>query len=306
MSKQVFDSKVSQNQTLLLGIKNLQKILLSIQAPTIAIIISILNSLFFVAVGLRDIPFVSRVGQRSIGLVILACIFTLTFLVAYYSPWDKLRKWSVWLRSNLLTFFSFAYFVGINAVNITVFGFTFNTGFAGAILAVLIFLVNLNLFGQNRTPMYLLVPQIILFCLQTFSFINLLEKDKTVLRDFTTDWIDYIFSFGDSLWLVICALSVAVVSVFSFRLKSTRESVIFILVVGILSLQSLFAIDNVFGLSYWFKALLFLVFWDYLYNPLLVLTTRAKDSNFRIKLIISTIYHLLLMLVIIAGRPVFG
>jgi hypothetical protein len=287
-------------------ISPLLQVLIRIKAPAISIVIAVLSAVFFGAIGFKNISFISAVGQRSIGLLVLSGIFLLTFLACYYSGWSTFKKYSVWLQSNLLTFFSFAYFIGINAVNISVFNITLNTGFAGGLFSILILLVNLNLFGKNQRKMYLVVPQIILFGLQTFSFINLIEKDKTALRAFTTDWIELIFNVNNNLWLVLCAVSISIVSILSFQLKSLNKNLLFAGIFAVLNLEALFAIDNVAGLSYWYKALLFLVFWDFIYNPFFTISNDIKDPSFRAKLIISTVYHLILIFVIIAGKPIFG
>ncbi len=287
-------------------IKTILSHLVAYKALILATLVALFSGLFFLTINNLEFINIPAISQRSVGIFTLAIIFLITFLATYYSSKTPLEKLALWLQSNLVTFFLFAYFIGINAVNIYILNFTLNTALAGILFTFLIFFVNYNLFGSNVRRMSLIVPQIILISLQTYSFINLLQTDKTSLRDFSTDWISVIFNINNTYWLIFCGLAISLISIFSFQTKSVSKNIMFISILTILNIETLFAINNIAGLSYWYKALLFLIFWDFIYNPLNVIIKEEKDLSFRPKLIISTVYHLILFVVVaVIGKTIF-
>ena len=286
-------------------LKTIQSELVKYRELIIASLISLLSGFFFLTINNLKFVAVPAVSQRSVGIFTLAAIFLITFLACYYSGKTIFEKISLWLQSNILTFFLFAYFIGINAVNIYVLNFTLNTALAGVLFTLLIFLVNYNLFGANLRKMYLIVPQIILISLQSYSFINLLQTDKTSLRYFSTDWISAIFSINNTFWLVLTALAISLISILGFGLKSIKTNLTFIAIFWVLGLEFLFAINNISGLSYWYKAIIFLIAWDFVYNPLTTIITGTQDKLFQPKLTISSVYHLILFIIVILGKPIF-
>jgi len=271
----------------------------------VSISLTLLASLFFSVISFPDsFSSIAFFSQRSFGFFILAICLLLTFTFCLVYKRDRLEAVSIWLQSNALTFFAFAYFLRLNTINFKFAGIIFNTGIIFIPITILIFLVNWNLFGKNEKKSYLLIPQVILFSVHTYAFISLLSDDRTNLRNFSTDWLGAIFTLNSSWWLILCSAAIAIISVASMNMETVRKFLVNFALFFFLTWQTLLII-NAFGfLTYWYKALLFLIFWDFLFVPFYQTLTEVKDSKYQPKLIISSFYHFLLFLVVLGSEVI--
>ncbi len=272
-----------------------------------AITIFLLSLFFFIIIGFPEITVYSIFfKQRTLGLAILSLIFLFTFLVVYYSKFSNYQKISYWLQSNILTFFSFAYFLRLNAAVVNFSNFNIDTRLVALPLSGFILYANYQLLTINQRKLTYLVPQIVIIAVQAYSFVNLIKLDRTSIRSFSYDWLALLFNLPGFIWFVVCALAITLVSLLSYKLKTKKQNLIFGLILFVLLFQALFAIDHIAGLSYWYKTFLFLVFWDFIYNPIYTISNQINDTKYQPKLVVSAIYHFVLIIALLIGRPIFG
>ncbi len=287
--------------------KQLQKILAEHYRLTISLIQALLAAWFFLVIGFKSLfislPFFS---QRYFGILILglAVSFSLLAALIYKQRWWE--SLSIWIQSGLLTFYSFAYYLRISFTEFKFLNLDLNTGLVFIPLIMLIFLVNWNLFDRDSKKVYLLVLQIFVIIGQTFSFLNLLQADRTEIRAFSQDWLTTIFKLNNIYWLFLSSLSIALLSILSFKLVGIKKNLGLLVVFFVLCSQVILLIYNFNNFTYWYKTLLFVVFWDYIFNPFYTIASKISDPKFRPKLIISTFYHFILFLIILFSATYYN
>lgn len=237
-------------------------------------------------------------SQRWYGLTLLFLYVGVTYFLCFFSNFQKHRAWAVWLQTNILVIFSLLYYVRLNSRDFALFGVTLTTSQIFIPISVLIFLVNQNLFGKHKNKIYLLAPQVLLFALNIFSLLSFIAIDRTNLRNFSQDWLIQVFSAPDWLWLLLLTLAVSAISVLNLNMEK-RQRVILFTSVMTLMLFPIFQIINKFSILYSYKTVLALIIWDLVYLPLRLSALKIPDPRFRFKLVLSTSYHLALILIIL-------
>jgi hypothetical protein len=221
------------------------------------------------------------------------------FLVAIISAigsWFGSKNWLnfifIWIQSSFLSFFTFSYFLGIENRNFYPILF--------AVLPVLVFLVNLDLFGRQKYYHFTLFSQVLLFAVQTFSLLNFFNADRISTRDFQENILSRIFSLNPIFWLILCTFAVTLVTLAYLKIDSLVRnlvfgSILFLLIGQILWLSESFDFRNSL---YWQKSLLFIVVWDFLISPLQNISSNKSDDKYNPKLIVSTFYHSFLVIIV--------
>jgi len=227
---------------------------------------------------------------RAVNLVLFIGILVSSYLFSFLIKENATQTIIAWLKSNLLAIFGFLYFLTIESriyVLILI-----------SILTILSFLLNQDLFGQDKKPFYLIFAASFLFTLQSFALINFLEEDKTQFRNFPDSIVSQILSFDKTIWLIFCAGVVSLWCVASFKLKTVSKNLLFGLIFFAFSLQTLVAINslNFDFFLYWQKTLLFVVFLDFIYQPFYTISNQNTDDKYTPKLVVSSFYHSILML----------
>ncbi len=284
------------------SLKNLQR-----NQPLLkSLILTLIAAVFFLGVYYADIwqsQLVFR--QRWFGLACIGVYTLVSYLLAIFSSWDRPRILSAWIQSNLLTLISFAYFLRLSNRELEVWNFSFNTGLIFVALIGLIFLVNYNLFGKNQRQLWLLLPQVVLFALQGFSFLSLTGTYITDSTSFSSDWLNLLFGLHPFLWLTTSGLAIAAISVLSLDLIKKDQLLRFLALFSFLMVQGVLVIylvnftDLGLSLTYWNLALMTLIFWDYLDTPLRIVAHKLEDPKYNSRLAVSTVYHALLLLLVV-------
>lgn len=267
----------------------------------VAGLLSFFSAIFFIAISLpaifKPIPFFS---QRFVGISLLLLCFLVSFLFGYFFVKNRLKLFILLVQSNLLTFFAFTYFLRVNAINIEFLGINFNTVVILVPLVFIIYLVNLNFFKDRKLGLYLVIAQVVVFSLQGYAFISLLGTDYTNLRTFSTDWLASIFNLNTAIWIVVSSFAISFVSFANYKLTNYKDQLFFFLFSFLSYTQILFLIGNLTFLNYWYKTILFLIFWDFMYTPMQYIALNIKDEKYTPKLIVSVIYHVLLAILVLS------
>jgi hypothetical protein len=229
---------------------------------------------------------------RLFSLAVALIVAVVSFLAFYLDHNPIFKKISLLAQSWLLLLFSYSYFLSIE-----------NRNFYPIILAFLpafIFLIHIILFTNKWLNIYTSLAQIILFVLQTFSLLTFFSVDRVAARSFSQDSLSTVLNLPEWFWLVICALGVSVVSVNYFKLKTAKLNLYFFSLIFWLTIQILYITQVVLfkNFFYWEKTLIFVIMWDFLLVPLGIIANNLKDDKYQPRLVVSTIYHLLLLFIV--------
>jgi hypothetical protein len=265
----------------------------------IALNLSLLSGVFFLVIGYPQLfENLEFFRQRWFGIAVFLISLLITYVSCFYSDWSLKKRLSIWIQSNLLLLFSFAYFLRLNNSAIELPGLTLTTGLIFIPLTLLIFFTNYFLFSGKRLNLGLLLPIVLLFILYSYSFIGFLDADRTFVRNFSQDWLSLLFNLPPFIWLLICSFSITLVTVLNVRQSKSGKIAFFGLIVFILMTQIIIAVESL-NTTYWYQTLLVVVSWDFLYGPVKTILSETKDSKYQPRLAVSTIYHMLIFIVIL-------
>lgn len=266
------------------------------QAILLALILSLISLAYFSVTAYSDLFFriFPNLSIRWFGVFCVFLVLTVA-LIASFSKENKLKdKLELLLLSLIPIFFCYSYFLGVETRGFYPYIF--------GVLPTLIFVINYNLFNNRKFYLYLIVIQVMLFSLQTFSLINFFNVDRVAAREFRRDLLALIFNLSDTVWLTICSIAVSYVSLFSLNIKKPLKiEIAYFCLLFFMNFQTLWIIDKIafIGFLYWQKALIFLVIWDFLFLPIKAIIFNEKDEKYKPRLLVSTAYHTFLILLIL-------
>ncbi|MEI6728737.1 MAG: hypothetical protein WCK98_03790 [bacterium] len=256
--------------------------------------ISLLSLLFFISVTYQDFfsTYFNFFRVRWFGVSVLVILALLTFFTSYLKHQKRVAFLLTWLQSNILTIISYSYLLGIENKSFYPFIIAF--------LTALILLVNYDLFGKKKYHFYILVIQVLLFSLQSFSWINLLAASRVEVISFHEDLLSNILKLPSWLWLAVSSLGITLITISSFGYGSAKKTLIYTPFLFYIFFQMFLVVENLnfANFFYWQKTLLFLIFWDFVYLPLKYIIKNTKDDKYQPRLVVSTIYHVALVLII--------
>lgn len=256
--------------------------------------IASLSLLFFISVAYQDFfsLYFNFFRVRWFGISVLIVLALLTLLTSYLKHQKRIVFLLTWLESNILTIISYSYLLGIENKSF----YPFIIGF----LTALILLVNFDLFGRKDYHFYILVIQVLLFSLQSFSWINLLAASRVEVINFHEDLLSNILKLPSWLWLAVSALGITLITISSFGAITVKKTLIYTPLLFYIFFQMFLVVENLnfANFFYWQKTLLFLIFWDFVYLPLKFIIEDTKDDKYQPRLVVSTMYHIILVLII--------
>lgn len=261
----------------------------------LAFFISFISLFFFLTISYSD--FFSRsqfFNLRIYGIVSVILIVFSSYLLSFLSKWNFWKSILVWIQSSLLIFFSFAYFLNINNKNFHPIAIT--------VLVFLIFLTIKNLFARKQIEnLYLLFSKIFLFSLTLFTYLEFLLANRVHSIEFNQELLAGFFNLTSLIWFFLTALAISLFSVYSFSLKGWKSNILYGLIFFIFIFQLLLLIQSTVleGFFYWDKAILLVIFWNFLYIRIKTIAKKEVDLNFWSRTYISTAYHVFLSLLVL-------
>jgi hypothetical protein len=256
--------------------------------------VSLLSLFFFISVAYQEFfsTYFNFFRVRWFGIAVLLVLALLTLLTSYLKHQKRIAFILTWLESNLLTIISFSYLLGIENRSF----YPFIIGF----LTALILLVNYDLFGKKTYQFHLLVIQVLLFSLQSFSWLSLLVASRVEVISFQEDSLSNILNLPSWMWLAVSALGITLITISSFGNLSVKKVLLYTPLLFYIFFQMFLVVENLnfANFFYWQKTLLFLIFWDFVYIPLKFITRDTKDDKYQPRLVVSAIYHALLVVII--------
>jgi len=165
-----------------------------------------------------------------------------------------------------------------------------------------------------KNKMHLIFIQIYLFSIATFGFFEFISADRTITREFFSDFIEYIFNtIHPFAWLFFTSLSITVVSIATINTENLKRLVkiggvfcflIFQLLIAVYLLSMTPFAEG--RLTYWYITFLVLIVWDFLYQAIVGIAKDSYDLQYNNRIVFSGIYHLFLFLLVLNYEPILG
>jgi hypothetical protein len=264
-----------------------------------ALQLSILSALYFLIIAYPEyFSFIPGFSQRVFASFILVFYLVYSLAVCYFQDWSRRKVFSVWAQVALVFLFAVAYFTRINNVPLNLLGLTFSTYLVFIPLTAFVFVLNRNFFGVNRTSTIFGLGQTMLVSLTVFSLLYFLRLDNTGQRSTNNDFLNEFFKLGAEAWLLLGAFAISLSSTLSLKIKAYYDSFAIFIFFFVTILQSEVVL-NYLKINYWGKTLILAIIWDYLFNAVRNFLSNPHEKNYFSKLVISTLYHLGLVVLIL-------
>jgi len=235
--------------------------------------------------------------------IFTAC-FSLHLLISYTFTFFKItdirKQITAWINLNLFTLVTFVYFLRLEGSNLN-FNFI-NLNLSTSLVMVFFVILNFSLgyyiLAEKAIDFWMQMSKVFISTLFFYSWISFLNLDNTQSREFLSDYLNNLFSLSPIFWLLIGAFVIAFQTSFSIEIKQLKTQIITWIFSTIIFYQILVLI-NIFSFSYWYKTLMFIVLWDFLVKPVSKVLLKTYDDKFTPKLIAHTVYHLILLAIVL-------
>jgi hypothetical protein len=229
-------------------------------------------------------------------------------------------KFTIWVQSVLFALSTFLYYTTVKKsiipieINFSFLSgilpaqflsrvFVIHTGYIFALLIVLIFFINRNLFGKNKLQFFFLWAQNLIFAVLGFGFVDTLNADRSSLRNFSSSSLYVIANINPLVWIFLSICAIAFVSVTRLRQESLSKNLWFTILFVFLLTQFVIFLGvfenlirfNQFG--YWHKSLFLTIFWSMIFYPIATIIRNNDKENFIQKTWLSFGYHLIVFIV---------
>lgn len=270
-------------------------------ATIAASIVSTVAAVFYLVIGFQNLFVdITTPSQRWTGLICVSIVIITTYLISFYNKNLSLyQAITIWIRSNIITFFSFAYYIRLNQQDISTSFSEINTAFILIPLVAFVYISIYSLFAHKTQPVVLVVLQVMLMAITTFGFVSAVEADRTFNRPFVSEILEFIFRVPDLLWYAICSLAFVSVTILSKPVVHASRHIGIGAIFLIIMFQIFVAIDTLQLQSYWTSMLLVLIVWNFVQDPLLQIAQNFFVTKYKPRLIVSSVYHAFLFFVVL-------
>lgn len=177
-------------------------------------------------------------------------------------------------------------------------GFMFNTSMIVFLFPVLTFFFLIDVI-QKKNRMLVNIAVVFIILNQLFSTVRLFNENSFEKKEFGLDIVNKIFELPPFVWVLFATVSLAIITTFNLKQGFTR----FIFVVGMM-LPILNMITYTRVSTYWYQSILGLIVWDMFYTPMYESEKDTTDNRVMSKLMVSSIYHLILFVGLLALNTV--
>lgn len=298
-----FSANPKNNQTEILSkIKLILHILSENRQWWVSLFITFLAGSFFLTISTPQIfSQIDFFNQRWFGLSILAISLSFLWFTSKWKRWSSWHSFTIWFQSSTLLIFSFIYFLRLNQSQVNFAGLNLNTNVVFIPITLLIFVVCFFLYNSPKIPRIILLAVIGLYLLQTFSILHFINIDRTSLRGFTQDWLSKVSEVNPVFIIIAASIVIGSTSIINLVLSNAKSNIQATIVFSLSIFSSILVVETT-PFTYWYKTLLILIVWDFLYRPFKQIFHGMSDSKFSEKLTVSVFYHgFLTALVIIIG-----
>ncbi len=265
----------------------------------VSIVVTIFTVFFFLTINSPQLFLQFEFfNQRWLGLTILSVSLVFIWFTSRTKFWSTWRSFSIWFQASSLLVFSFIYYIRLNQSQVGIAGLNLNTNIVFIPLTVLVFIVVYQLYNQPNLSRVVLLSTVGLYFLQTFSIISFVMFDRTSLRFFNQDWISKFFEINPLFLILIVSTIIGLVSTINLNLKKNQSRILACIIFSSIIFSTTLVIQGL-PFTYWYKVLLSLVLWDFLFRPMHQVFEGLTDPKFSDKLFVSSVYHGLLSIVII-------
>jgi len=252
-------------------------------------LISVLNLVLFLAFRFPTELISNFTNLSTLVLVVSPTILVFSYLASFSTNWQLTRSIVIWLQSSFLSFFSLAYIATIENQAFFI--------FASFALTILIFISNIWLFTSNQKNNFIATSQVVLFAVQVFAFIQFISTDVTAERIINQPIVNYLLEIENIFWLILASISITLLSVYHFNLKTFTANFLAGLTFFVLVYQTFILLNYIQfdGFLYWQKTMVLIIVWNFLFNNLYEVFAEIYSTKYTINTVSSTIYHFLLI-----------
>lgn len=270
--------------------------------PLIASIIITISLVFYYLTVIQS-PILTQLSYFRIRWFVLLSMgvnLVITILASFYNPkiQSTIRSYSALIHSFLISLVSYGYIIRNYDTSLSLFEFQYSTSIIVVPITVLVFLLNYKIFTASPHSSLLSAFQALLVIVFAFSFVNFIIEDGSFARNFGEGWLAVIFKLPRIALLAMCAQILAFVTSRNITFANTERKIIYLMSYYILCTQimvSLYLLD----IAYWYKSLLALISWNFIYTSIIGLAKGVNDVNYNSRFIVSIIYHIFLYILVI-------
>jgi hypothetical protein len=222
-----------------------------------------------------------------------AVVVLLLLSLSIAGPILKHRSWTPRLlamgQSWLVYFFTLGYFLSVDIMVFKLLVVCFAT--------LLISVSNYYLFSAKHYPFSLLLLLVILYNVQSFSLITILQEQKAIWTGFDLPLINNPIFTSELFWLFTTITAITYTTMRHLITEKTVSSIIyaslyFYILGQVLLLIHIFSPN---GFFYWHKTIVSVVVWDFLYMPFSVMIKKIADGNYSSRILVYAGYHGILL-----------
>lgn len=267
----------------------------------VALNLSILYVLFFLVITTPEVfESLEFYRTRWFALGIIALGFVTTYFGSFWNKnaTSRIHSYIIFVHSIIITLFSFGYLIRLNNGGIQIFDVNIATSIIFIPIAVLVFVVNYNLFSNSSHAQLVTVSQALLIILFSYSIGGFLEIDSTAARTFNQGWLSVVFDWPAWFWVAIASTTVWFVSLRNIVQAFPDRKIIYYIAYLVVTVQLLLAVYLI-NFTYWYQTLLALIAWNFVYTNFYSLMTKKNDLKYRPRLTISVVYHIVLFILVL-------
>jgi hypothetical protein len=231
--------------------------------------------------------------SEQISLVILASLI----MVSVGGVVIKNKSWTqrvlMFVQSMLCYFFSISYFLSIDV-----------TLFKIILLPILSFLLvytHFLIFSAKQLPFAVVVGYVVLFVLQGFSLVSLIQKQEAIWESSDITLLASAIFRSQLFWLIITAFGVTFTTIKKIAASKPLSIQLTFASIYFVVLSQIILVTHVFSPAdflYWQKMITVVILWDFIYMPFSVTINDIKDDHFRSRLLVYSAYHSLLLVAV--------
>jgi hypothetical protein len=178
-------------------------------------------------------------------------------------------------------FFSISYFLSIDV-----------TLFKIILLPILSFLLvytHFLIFSAKQLPFAVVVGYVVLFVLQGFSLVSLIQKQEAIWESSDITLLASAIFRSQLFWLIITAFGVTFTTIKKIAASKPLSIQLTFASIYFVVLSQIILVTHVFSPAdflYWQKMITVVILWDFIYMPFSVTINDIKDDHFRSRLLV--------------------
>ncbi len=169
------------------------------------------------------------------------------------------------------------------------------------VLTILIYNAHYYLLSRQYMPYFEMLIYVVLFSLQAFSLQEFLANITIGDTQINLDFLQSPLLYLNLTWLLIGILAITVLTLYHLKPVNFDQASTFFVLIFIIFFQISWFLYNIRfdNFIYWQQMIVFVIIWDFLYMPFKMIMHRIKDDRYTARFTVYSIYHLILMVIVL-------